>query len=178
MDRSSFEQSFMKIISTFGNKNYSAERIALIYNEVRSYSASDFNQLVSHMVGNYRNAPLVIDFKKAIFDLNLRPERKEVIETTATPVQPENLLYHLDGNAWADNTHIYLRGNTSRDCGFIVKADYPHHPLVNLDNEVRAKRISEIKDHLKNKSYQKFDEAKSAEMKRINYASYFSSEGA
>lgn len=176
MDKQIFEQRFMKIISTFGSKNYSGERVALIFDEVKFLSIADFEKLVNHMIGNQRFAPLLSDFKKAIAEMGLRPERKfQVIETTAAKIYPENYFYHLEGNAWADNFYIYLRGRTIRECGVVIKADQPHHPLVLLDDQVREERIKEVKEHLKNNTYPKFEEAKIADLQRVNYADFMKS---
>lgn len=174
MDKQIFEQRFMKIISTFGAKNYSAERVTLIFNEVKFLSISDLEKLINHMIGNQRLAPLLADFKRAMSELSLRAERRfTVIETTATKIYPENYYYYLEENAWADNLYIYLKGTNIRSSGFIIKSDFPYHPLVLLDEQVREQRISEIKAHLKNGSLPKFEESNIAEMKRINFEQFF-----
>lgn len=173
MDIKAFEQRFMKIITTFGAKNYSQDRVSIIFHEVKNFSASDFERVVSHLIGNQRVAPLVAEFRRTISDLGLRPERKlEIVEATSHQVYPENFLYHLEGNAWADNYYIYLRGTNIRECSFVVKADQPHHPLVLLDEQIREQRIKEAKEHIKNKTYPKFEESKNSEMRRLHFPDF------
>lgn len=157
-----------------GRKTYTGSVLDLIFAEVKNITLSDFERLVKHLNGSARFAPMVPDFRKAILELNIKPIRPklEIVETTAHILQPENFLYHLQGNAWADNNYIYLRGNTIRECGFVVKMDQPHHPLVKLDEEVREQKIKECKEHLKNRTFPKFEESKNAEMRRLNFSDF------
>lgn len=174
MDKQVFEQRFMKIISTFGAKNYSAERVALIYAEVKAFSVSDLEKLINHMVGNQRFAPLLGDFKKVISEMGFRPEiRRDYVETTfSAPKAEDDYLYHLRENYWADNKYIHVRGKTLRECGFIIKSEHPGNPLVIEDCNVREQKIKEVKLHLVKGTYPKFEQDKNNEMRRVSFENF------
>lgn len=171
MDKQTFEQRFMKIIANFSAKNYSPDRVALIFQEVRHLAVADFERLINHMIGNNRYPPLVSDFRKAIAELNIKAQpRNDYIETTfSAPKQEENYHYHLKDHYWADNTHIHVRGKTLRECGFVIKNDHPGNPLVIEDCNVRESKIKECRLHLSKGTFPKFDQDKSNEMRRVRY---------
>lgn len=171
MDKQSFEQRFMKIISTFGAKNYSQDRVSIIYSEVKNLTSDDFSRLVDHLIGSSKMAPLVPDFRRSIAELGLRAQRPrlDVIETTASIVQAENFIYHLQDNAWANNTHIFTRGPSVRECGFVLKEEHPHHPLVKLDEQVRDERLKEIKSHLLKGTLPRFEEDKIGSLRKADF---------
>lgn len=159
-----------------GRKTYTGSVLDLIFREVKNLSLFDFERLVTHLNGSQRYAPLVPEFRKAIQELSIKPEKKfQVVDEnySSGPKQDEDFLYHLRENVWANNDYILVRGNTVKECGFIIKADYPHNPVVKQCADVHAQKIKECKEHLKNKTHPQFEQSKIAEFKNLNYADFF-----
>jgi len=174
MNKAEFENRFHKIIAQFGSKNFSQDRVTLIYDQVKYISADDLSRVFDFLVGNSRLAPMVQDFKSTVSMLGIRSIR---IVSDSEPHQthrtPPDYVYHLEANTWASNHYIAIRGPNVRACKFIIKSDAPDHPLVILDKEVRQEKLREIFNQVVQKTYgQKIEN-----FKILNYDD-FKTEGA
>lgn len=137
-------------------RGYSGDQIQLIFDELKTLSHADFVRLVRHILGTARIAPMIPDFQKAVRDLNIHPVLHVVPQNhQAQASTDENFLYQVRENVWADNTHIFIRGERP---GFILKKDHPTNELVVLDSQVRSQKISIIKKHLTQNTYSKLME--------------------
>lgn len=178
MNQQEFQTAISPILLKWP-RGYSGDQVQLINDEVKMISHPDFVRLVRHLLGSMRVAPMVPDFKKGIQDLGIRPilQRAESRQDYQPIHQEEDFLYQVRENIWADNKYIFIRGANNRTSGFILKADHPTHPYVLEDKEVRAERIKEIKNHLKNRSYSKFMEPKTASANGFRAVSFNHLEG-
>lgn len=171
MNLQDFQTAISPIVSRWP-RGYSGDQLQLIQEEVKMLSHPDFVRLVRHLLGSSRVAPMVPDFRKAITDLGLKAQRRpEVVETTysSAPTEPENFLYHLMENFWADNKYIFIRGDKP---SFVIKNDYPSHPLVIKDCNVRDQKIKECKLHLVKGTHAKFEQDKINDMRRVNFSDF------
>jgi hypothetical protein len=132
MRKDQFETTIMKLVSQFGARNFSQERINLIFDEVKYYSLLDFEQLVKHFIGNHRTAPTVQDFRKAVFDLNIKPIVKQT-ETSLKIVSGHGWVYPIELGVWADNRAIFIR--TEKYPKFIMKFQCEDSELLEKDRE-------------------------------------------
>jgi hypothetical protein len=64
--------------------------------------------------------------------------------------------YCIRDNIWADKTKVYCRGNSIRECFVVYKNEYPDHPLVIEDSQVRAERLKEVKNYLVKNQYSEY----------------------
>ncbi len=157
-----------------GRKTYTGSVLDLIFKEVKNLSSLDFERLVAFLNGSQRFAPLVPEFRKAIQDLGLKPDKKfQIVDASFTPRQTEDHVYHLRENVWANNDYILVQGSSVKECGFIIKADYPNNPVVEEDDKVRSSKIQEIKNHIKNGTYPRYQQSKINEFKKLDFENFF-----
>lgn len=154
---------------------YSGDQLKLIHEALDCYGMSDFKKVVDHLLGTQRVAPMIPDFKKAFFDLNIKATLKVVspnFQPASSPRGEEDYMYHLRDNIWANNTFVFIRGETVKACSSINKKDYPTHPLVVEDANVRSLKIAEVKKHLENRTYDSFMNSKNSgdPVRPLNYS--------
>jgi len=138
MRKDEFEQAVMKLVSQFGARNFSQERINLIFDEVKFYSISDFEHLVKHFIGNHRTAPTVQDFRKAVFDLNIKPIVKQA-ETSLKIISGHGWVYPIEVGLWADHRAIFIRNEKYPK--FIMKFQCEDQDLLEKDREAEKKWV-------------------------------------
>jgi hypothetical protein len=150
MDRKVFENTLLKVVSLFGAKNYSQDRINMIFDVVKAIEPKDLERVVNHFVGNSRTAPLVKDFQLAISELGIKKRFTVVSDEPRAPHQSseDDFVYHVRDELWANNDYVYIRGDRP---SFIIKKASPDHPYVLEANAVRSERIAAIKAELRNK---------------------------
>lgn len=87
MTEQEFAPQISRLSETFGKTAYGNERVRLIWREVETFRMPWFRDLVDAMIGTFRQAPLVPDFREAglrererIWQENKREESKQVKE--------------------------------------------------------------------------------------------------
>ena len=132
---------------------YSGDQLQLLFDEMKMIPRPDLDRVVKHLLGSSRVAPMIPDFKKAVNDLAIRPAYYHNPAPEARTIVPEDFEYQIRDNIWANNDYVFIRGTDIRTNSFISKKDYPDHPLVKEDAQVRSFKISVVKKHLENKTY-------------------------
>lgn len=61
-----FDIQMQRIYQTFGEKNYSSQRMALIWQVAKQVSYQDFEKICNHLLATFRYAPLPKDFADAV----------------------------------------------------------------------------------------------------------------
>jgi hypothetical protein len=61
-----FNTQYQRLVKHFGKTAMSEEKAILIWREVREYDASWFGRVIDHMIGNLRQAPIMVDFREWI----------------------------------------------------------------------------------------------------------------
>lgn len=154
MEKRIFEQMFMKIINQFGARNYSQDKINLIYDEIKNITQDDFNKVLMHLIGNSRNSPNLQDFRKAIYDLGVKPKNVtsfnyEVIRA----IQSDSLsdfVFPIKKNMWASKKYIFIRGEKTHK--FMLRDNDLNEEIKNEANE-SEQRYKTIFVNLCNKDF-------------------------
>jgi hypothetical protein len=128
MDRSTFENAFKGILELFPSA-LGAARVARIAEITQNIEFEELRRLDKHLVDTSRYAPLPDDFKKAIRELNI--QRTVSIKNTDVPHKAATLDIGFLGDDWFfDETKVFKRGKSVKDCVFILFSESPDHPLV------------------------------------------------
>lgn len=67
-----FAEQLDRLKSTYGERNYPAERVAILHNAVKSQSDEWLESAVTHFIGNNRQAPMLKEFIDEIEDSKRR----------------------------------------------------------------------------------------------------------
>jgi hypothetical protein len=148
-------QSAFHPIEVRWKKAYNGDQVALIHEVAEKYTFEQFKSVCKRILGSYSSrAPMVPDFEKAFIELRFVPRGNRTYSQAAasTVRSEEDFHYQLEENVWADNKYIHVRDKDVRKCRYIIKADNPTHPLVQLDAQVRHIKIAEIKANQQKKT--------------------------
>lgn len=151
-------QSAFHPIEVRWKRAYNADQIALIHEAICHYTFEQLQTVVKHLLGSQRMAPMVPDFQRCFQEMRFVPRGNIQYSAPSVAQSRDNFQYCIRDNIWADDNYVFIRGNTVRNNSFIIKRDYPDHPLVLEDKEVRPARLAEIKEHIKKGTYSKFHE--------------------
>ena len=65
MTENEFVPQMNRLAETFGKQAYGTERVRLVWREVETFRLPWFRELIDSMIGSFRQAPLVPDFREA-----------------------------------------------------------------------------------------------------------------
>lgn len=65
MTENEFAPQMNRLAETFGKQAYGTERVRLVWREVETFRLPWFRELIDSMIGSFRQAPLVPDFREA-----------------------------------------------------------------------------------------------------------------
>ncbi len=132
---------FMKIINQFGARNYSQDKINLIYDEVKNLTHDDFNKVLMHLIGNSRNSPNLQDFRRGISELGVRPKNVTSTNYEANRAfQYDSLndfVFPVKKNMWACKKYIFIRGEKTHK--FMLRDNDLNEEIKNEANESEQK---------------------------------------
>lgn len=66
MNQIEFQVQMSRLIDQFGKHSYGTERVALVWEEVKEFNPQWFKKTVDKFIGEFRNAPLMPDFREEI----------------------------------------------------------------------------------------------------------------
>ena len=99
MTQEEFQTQAIRLLETFGRQSYSTDRMKMIWNAVRPYSADWFRRTCDEFIGSQRNPPLLTDFENAAVNerervdlmdrARERAEREAMWNATAVPCPEE-----------------------------------------------------------------------------------------
>jgi hypothetical protein len=140
-----FQSAFFQIESRW-KRAHNADQVALIHAVADKYTFEQFKTVCTRLLGSMRSAPMVPDFERAFSEMRFVPRGNVNYSQSASVFQSEqDFYYQLEENVFADNKFIHVRDKDTKKCSFIIKADHPNHPLVQLDAQLRKEKIAEIK---------------------------------
>ena len=100
MTREEFVKQMNRLASVFGANPYPEERRNLIWNEMNTLSVAAFTRMVSEMIGNQRQAPLLPEFRElagrereAEWEAQKRVHAREAKEAMRTLFSPEDIKF-------------------------------------------------------------------------------------
>jgi hypothetical protein len=139
---------FIKITTQFGAKNYSQDKINLIYDEVKNITQDDFNKVIMHLIGNSRISPNLQDFRRSISELGVRPKNNasNALESNRA-VQIEsitNFEFPVSKNMWANKKYIFIRGEKYPK--FMMREDIEDVALIKKVAEAESRYIPIFKN--------------------------------
>lgn len=140
MTKFDYERLFIKLITQFGSKAFSQDRINLIYDEVKNITSHDFERLVTYFIGHSKTAPLVPEFRKAIYDLGIKFNSEYAAPSRNISDNHPEWDYPVEHGVWANSKYFYFRqpGGKNR---FMIKSDCQDHELLEKDSSSKMKWV-------------------------------------
>ena len=119
MTSDQFQYSMGSIFSVFGRAEYPAERVRMIYDEVKDLTQHEFDQIVANFVGSFRvkYAPMPSHFREEAYAMRKRRFEKAVEHVWASEdprdKRPmEAVLKRLGANSLTDAIFNKPRGES------------------------------------------------------------------
>jgi hypothetical protein len=144
MNFNEFNVKMNPLINRF-KKGYNGDVLALVFEEVKNITMTDFERLVTHLLGSSRIAPMVPDFRKAINDLGVKSISLAGYDAPA--IQKNNGIltgidweYPVKKGVWANSRYFFFRDGTDKH-RFMVKSQCVDSELLELDQECRKKWV-------------------------------------
>lgn len=164
-----FQSAFNPIGSRW-RKAYNADQVSLIHEAVKDFTFEQLKTVVNKLLGSQRLAPMVPDFERTFQELRFYPVySKSTFQATPNIRVGEDFLYRVRDNIWANNTHVFIRGEKP---SFILKDDEPENELVKEAEAVKKSRIAEIKSRLTKNSYAPYDDKENFESEGFRRMTY------
>lgn len=143
MNYQEFSAKINPILNRF-NKAYNGDILAMVFDEVKNITSADFERLVKHLLGSYRVAPMVPDFRKAITDLAIKKTgfdnyavSHEIVKNNGS--NGIDWEYPVQKGIWANSRYFFIREEGSHR--FIIKDMCDNKELLEADKEAAKKCI-------------------------------------
>jgi hypothetical protein len=117
-----------RIQKQFSPKDYSEDRMHLIWAVCSNYSCEDVASATRFFLGSSRRSPLVDEFRDYLKSKKIIKQPTQ--ESAVKFINNDPVFYHLQGNVFANNNYIVFRDDTPR---FIIKSEHADNELVIFD---------------------------------------------
>lgn len=135
MNIQEFNTQMQRLVSNFGKNSYPDEKARLIWGEVRDFQGSWLQRAVDRFIGDFRQAPLVQDFREAAakerersWSLQKKQHEQDAKDFYAGTYQPEEvrvicqfIIKRMQGGVSDEDwrnfiTHLNTSADVSKGC--------------------------------------------------------------
>lgn len=136
MNQGQFDRQIQRLVSNFGRTAYSPERAILIWKEVSNLSSEWLENTVDRFIGEFRQAPLIQDFREAI------AEERERIWKTEKRQHEKDAKDFWESSYHSDEIATICQTIRARMNGNLSDSDYSNFQAMLKDVSKSAPKVA------------------------------------